>query len=82
MPVCSDEHLNAHWVLNDDELGLLKGKSDLGRLTLCILLKPYQFHGHFPKDWRRFPRLSSTFLPSRSAHLPIFWIWRRRVRIG
>jgi len=49
MPVCSDEHLNAHWILKDDELGLLKGKSDPGRLTLCILLKHYQLHGHFPK---------------------------------
>jgi len=49
MPVCSDEYLNAHWVLKKDERGLLKGKGDSGRLTLCILLKHYQLHGHFPK---------------------------------
>lgn len=62
MPVCSDEHLNAHWVLNDDELDLLKGKSGSGRLTLCILLKHYQLHGHFPKRLEQIPEAVIDFL--------------------
>lgn len=62
MPVCSDAHLYAHWFLNDDELGLLKGKGGSGRLILCILLKHYQLHGYFPKRLTQIPEAVIDFL--------------------
>lgn len=48
--IWSDEELRAHWVLSVSELGLLKGISELRRLTLCSYLKYFQLHAQFPKS--------------------------------
>lgn len=46
--IWSDEELRARWIVSDAELGLLKGMSELRRLTLCYYLKYFQLHAQFP----------------------------------
>ena len=51
----SDAELSAHWVLEESEFELLKGKSGPGRLAFCLLLKHFQRHGCFPDRLERVP---------------------------
>lgn len=48
----SSEELSQYWVLRDDELELLKGKSDLGRVLFGFLLCYYRYYASFPRDLR------------------------------
>jgi hypothetical protein len=48
--VWSDAEFNAHWLLSEDELALLKGKTGLGRVLFAIFLKHYQLTASFPSD--------------------------------
>ena len=48
--VWSDAEFNAYWLLSEDELALLKGKTGLGRVLFSIFLKHYQLTASFPID--------------------------------
>lgn len=61
----SDEELNIYWLLNDDEVALLKGKSDSGKIIFCALLKYYQLHACFPTDLYLIPEDIYEFLAAQ-----------------
>lgn len=48
--VWSDVEFNAYWLLSEDELALLKGKTGLGRVLFSIFLKHYRLTASFPID--------------------------------
>ena len=63
----TDEELNTHWLLNTDELFLLKGKTGSGRMLFSILLKYYQFHACFPEDFGLVPDDIQEFIAAQSG---------------
>ncbi len=48
----SSEELNKYWVLTDDELELLKGKSDFGCVLFGSLICQYRCYACLPRDLR------------------------------
>lgn len=63
----SDMELKAHWLLTDDEIVLLKGKTDSGRILFCILLKYYQLYACFPVDLTPIPEDVCEFIAAQIA---------------
>ncbi|WP_084404440.1 Tn3 family transposase [Pseudovibrio sp. Ad46] len=48
--VWSGAELREHWVLSDEEIQLLKGRSAVGRVLFAYMLKHYQLYARFPSS--------------------------------
>jgi hypothetical protein len=51
----SEVELESQWSLSIEELGLLPGRIDSGRLGCALLLKFFQFQGFFPSNQKSMP---------------------------
>jgi hypothetical protein len=49
------EELCEHWSLNIEELRLMAGRTDHGRLGFVIMLKFFQYQGRFPTAIKELP---------------------------
>ena len=58
----SEDELETQWSLSADELALLPGRTDSGRLGFVILLKFFQFQGFFPDSQKAIPHEIAVYL--------------------
>jgi hypothetical protein len=58
----TEDELEMQWSLSAEELALLPGRTDSGRLGCAILLKFFQFQGFFPSNPKSIPHEIAAYL--------------------
>lgn len=61
----TDFEMNEHWLLDGEELGLLKGKTKPGRLIFSVLLKYFRRYQRFPDRLQNVPAVIVDYLASQ-----------------
>lgn len=65
-----DDELCDQWSMNADELRLIAGRTDPGKLGFAVLLKFFQYQGHFPVGNKEVPLEVVQFLAAQMGASP------------
>lgn len=66
----NEDELETQWSLSVEELALLPGRTDSGRLGCAILLKFFQFQGFFPNNRKSIPHEIVVYLAQATNSAP------------